>query len=376
MGSRAFGVAGWGVMDRWNVFARTVRDYAHAAVCTVFVVIALSMDASSGRCASDPVQDTPDASLVLMEQQAESLDTLDVITETQISTDSVTKTVKTRMLMDKPHGRMKIQTFGAQDHVTAEIMIDGSEVYLRGPGVPWKKLALDPQTQKSLESMGASFGAASGGGLAGLDKSDGAALAAVAQPASEPASVSGPAEAVAASDLPLLKQRHWSKAHRDRAQKRIQKRLKAAHAKQSFERLARNDDEGKHWKALHSRYDKANKHRPYDDEVVKLDSNTGQAMERVQFIRASRFPGGPQHVPKGSRLMEQVAPGTDADSDDPLVELGHTKVLRAHEQGGAVVQDESESVSHSYLGTVVMHSQYHGHKVNEPVDPAEFDRSK
>jgi hypothetical protein len=54
------------------------------------------------------------------------------------------------MVMDKPHGRMKMQHFSESGEVTAELLVEGGTVYVRGPMRPqWTALPMDAQTQKS-----------------------------------------------------------------------------------------------------------------------------------------------------------------------------------------------------------------------------------
>jgi hypothetical protein len=302
------------------------------------------------------------------------LDTQDSTSTTQFSASGVTRTLKTRMVMDKPNGRMKVQHFADGSKISAEIMVEGTKVYVRGRnGGPWKVLPMDAQSQKTLEGLGVAFGANSQGGLAGLPKTDGAALAAASAGG---ISVDAAQPLTATGKLGWLKHRGWRADHLAKAEKRVYKRLAELKKHQSYERLVAADDSGTGTKAMRVHHDIKNANRAFDEELVKLDEN-GQAVERTQFIRADRWPGGNEKIPKSSRHWEQVAPTAPTDvTDTTLIELGHSRILRSHENHGAMVTDEAEMVSHSYLGDVTLHTQWEHHKVNETIDPAEFDRSK
>jgi hypothetical protein len=342
-----------------------------ACVCPSLSAVALSPTAAT----LDPATNEADALLLLQEQQAESVDTLDTISTTTVMAQGLTRTLKTRMLMDKPHGRMKMQHFGDSGEVTAEFLVEGGTVYVRGPMKPtWTALPMDAQTQASLEAQGIAPGTTGKGGLAGLEKSDGAALQAASQPAALDAAE--PASGTPEAELGLLRHRGWNRSQMARADQRIRRRLLARKARLTFDRVAGADDAARGLKALRQRHDAGNPNRPYDEELLKLDAN-GQVVERTQFLRQSRWPGGQTKLPKQARRWDQVAPGVPTDiTDSPLVELGHSVVLRSHAARGAVVQDETESVSHTGDGPVTMHTQWQYNHVNEAVDPAEFDRNR
>lgn len=325
--------------------------------------------------AASPVSNPADALLTLQEQQAESLDTLDTTSTTTFMADGVTRTLKTRVLMDKPNGRMKIQHFTDSGEIATELLVEGTAVYVRGRQNPtWQQLPMDAQTQATLATMGVNFGSASQGGLAGLPRSDGAALAAAVSPqaASAVAARRGTPEA----RLSLLRRRHWGHADLARADARIQRQLAARKQHQRFERLRGADDSNRGLKAIRCRFAKADVDRPWDEELVKVDAD-GQAVERRQFIRADRWPGGVDKIPADAPRWHQVVPGVASDmTDSSLVELGRSTVISSQTIHGATVPQEAEMVSHSYLGTVTLHTKWDNQHVNEVVDPREFDLSR
>jgi hypothetical protein len=99
-------------------------------------------------------------------------------------------------------------------------------------------------------------------------------------------------------------------------------------------------------------------------------------METSQFIRASHWPGGKEHIPAKARHLHQIisseaAPTSD---DDDLVELTHHKVLAQQEINGATVPIEAVSVSNSHTTVLTVHTKWKDTKVNQSINPSEFKK--
>jgi hypothetical protein len=315
--------------------------------------------------------------LLLAEQQTESIDTLDTVIDSTLTSSRINKTLRTRLVMDKTKGMVKVQQLDAGNTVTAELLVQGTTVSVRGRQGDWKDLPMDAQSQGMLESMGVRFGTNSLGGIAGLEKSDGAALAAASAPASV-ATAEDVSPSADAQPMGLLRHRGWSKVQLDKAYARAQKRVARLKKKASYERLEAADDPSGHLKALRVRRNTDDASRPWDEELQKVDENTGVRVESVQFIRVSRWPGGKDHIPAGARHLHQIVPevGTPANDDEDLVEVTHHKVLSQKTIHGAVIPLEAESVSTSQNTVLTVHTSWKPSKVNAAINLIEFKKNR
>ena len=92
---------------------------------------------------------------------------------------------------------------------------------------------------------------------------------------------------------------------------------------------------------------------------------------------ADRWPGGAAKIPPDAPRWRQVVPGVPSDvTDASLVELGHSTVINSQHIHGATVPQEAVMVSHSYLGTVTLHTTWDNRHVNEALDPGDFDLNR
>lgn len=342
----------------------------------------LSLASQSFSAEAGTTMDDPEAETLLSgtEQNAESLDTLDTIIETEVDVRGKMKKLRSRLLMDKTVGAVKLQHYLDNGGIAAELMVQGTDCYVRGrDGGDWRKLPIDAQSKALLESFGVQYGSKNEGGIAGLEKSDGAALAAAEAPEaaeafSAAAAVSGTSEA----ELPRLKKRGWKKANLVKAQGRIKKRLQRRKSKARFERWAAMDDKAKGRKAMRVKRKESDANRPWDEELVMVDEATGLEVEHRRFIRHGRFPGGKKMIPKGARRLHQVAKAeaAPASEDDELVEINSSRVLKFRESRGAVIAEESETISGTFDGELKMNVKWKEARVNHRIDPKEFDRKR
>lgn len=353
---------------------KTVRTCRLSAGCTVLLCLLLAIGSFSGLHAEEGVQASSDATLSLMEQQAETVDTLDTVIETQVQAGGMDRTLTIRLVMDRTVGKLKAQTLGPNGEVLSQILVDGANVFARGQQGDWLALPMDAPTRATLEGLGARFGKDAEGGLAGLERSDGAAIETAAQADTTPTAMADDlSPSAAGEDLPLLRRRHFSPHQLDQARQRIQRRLERRKKGLQITRVATLDKDGRRSLRLHSLG--GPKARPWDDELVSVDVNSGLTLESSQFIRASRFPGGKKHVSKKARRLRDRVPGASEDTDaDPLIELTRHQVLKTERRGGAELVTEAETVNQTMDGEMTVHTHWKASKVNVPIDAKEFQR--
>jgi hypothetical protein len=321
--------------------------------------------------------------LELTEEQAESVVSMDALVETDVyNGDKVINTARMRMVYDKSKGAMLAQALDNNGNITSQILSKGTRVWSRGRRKGWTEMPMDAQTKETLENMGVDFNG--GQGMAGGELVEAPGEDAIVSGAysntpefQDPSVGAGPRARPA---FRILKGKHWSKEKIQRVKNRIQGRIDKSREKKEFARARELDDPGKKRKGLVSRFKKGIKNKPWEEETLLVDEETGLVVERRQWVKAKKWPGGKRKISRAVNVRKgrsQTGPLATPDQnigDDDLVEIGHLKVTKVKKMNGAAVPEETEAVNYTTAGKVRMKMRWGDVKVNEGVDERVFER--
>jgi hypothetical protein len=293
---------------------------------------------ASARLIHAGVTATADDLLNLKEQNAEAVETLDMEMQSDIEANGRTSTSHTRLMVDKTQGAMRFQRFDGQGAVHSEVMVVGTQAYFHTSAGTWNALPMDDQTKDTLISMGVPLEAPQSG-LGGHEKMNHSA----------------------ARDGQGLRSLDAA-AHR-----RIASRIARMKLHLRFDRRPEMDDEAHHLRAISRRPGAGAKNMPYDEEIEKIDENTGLSMEKGRWIDVERYPGGKDKVPAGINHRR-------SDDGKDLVEFQHHQVTKVMMVKGLAMPQEVQAVHYTATKRVNRHMKWLKCKVNEGFDPDTFKR--